>query len=60
MKKIYIAPQNKIRTMDAECICTSSIDVQIFHDSEEVGGDEAQGREQRETNRNPSIWDKGW
>ena len=44
--------------MDAECICTSSIDVQIFHDSEAVGGDEAQGREQR--GRNSSIWDQGW
>jgi hypothetical protein len=60
MKKIYIAPQNRIRVMDAECICTSSIDVQIFHDSEGVGGDEAQGREQRESNRNSSIWDQGW
>ena len=45
--------------MDAECICTSSIDVQIFHGTE-VGGDEAQGREQRDNNRNPSIWDQGW
>ena len=58
MIKIYIAPQNKIRTMEEESICTSSIDVQIFH--EEVRGDEAQGREQRESNRNPSIWDQGW
>lgn len=61
MKKIYIAPQNKIRVMDAECICTSSIDVQIFHDStKEVGGDEAQGREQPGNNRNTNIWDQGW
>lgn len=61
MKKIYIAPQNKIRTMEEESICTSSIDVQIFHDStKEVGGDEAQGREQSGNNRNPSIWDQGW
>ena len=56
MKKIYIAPQNKIRTMEEESICTSSIDVQIFH--EEVGGDEAQGREHR--GRNTNIWDQGW
>lgn len=58
MKKIYIAPQNKIRTMEEESICTSSIDVQIFH--EEVRGSEAQGREQRESNRNTNIWDQGW
>ena len=58
MKKIYIAPQNKIRTMEEESICTSSIDVQIFQ--EEVRGDEAQGREQRESHRNPNIWDQGW
>lgn len=60
MKKIYIAPQNKIRTMEEESICTSSIDVQIFNNAEEVDGSDAQGREQRESNRNTSIWDQGW
>ena len=61
MKKIYIAPQNKIRTMEEECICASSIDVQIFHGSDnEVDGSEAQGRENNRNNRNTSIWDKGW
>ncbi len=60
MKKIYIAPQNKIRTMEEESICTSSIDVQIFNDGPEVDGSEAQGRENNRNNRNPSIWDQGW
>ena len=58
MKKIYVAPLNKIRTMEEESICTSSIDVEIFHDSEAVSGEEAQGREHRR-NR-PGIWDQGW
>ena len=59
MKKIYIAPQNKIRTMEEESICTSSIDVKIFYDeSDAVDGSEAQGREHR--GRNTSIWDQGW
>ena len=59
MKKIYIAPQNKIRTMEEESICTSSIDVQIFYDeSDAVVGSEAQGREQH--GNRPSIWDQGW
>ena len=59
MKKIYIAPQNKIRTMEEESICTSSIDVQIFYDeSNAVEGSAAQGREHR--GRNTNIWDQGW
>lgn len=58
MKKIYIAPQNKIRTMEEESICTSSIDVQIFNNAEEVDGSDAQGREQH--GNRPSIWDQGW
>ena len=58
MKKIYVAPLNKIRTMDEECICASSIDVKIFHESEAVDGSEAQGREQY--GNRPSIWDQGW
>ena len=60
MKKIYIAPQNKIRTMDEECICASSIDMQIFHDGPEVDGSEAQGREDNRNNRNTNIWNQGW
>ena len=58
MKKIYIAPQNKIRIMDEEHLCASSIDMELFDDAEEMNGSEAQGREHR--GRNSSIWDQGW
>lgn len=64
MKKIYVTPLNKVRdlsTQEGILLVTSGMEGKNFDTnlSDEGAGVDF-GRNNKDNNRNPSIWDQGW
>lgn len=60
MKKIYVSPLTRVKELESIDMLVSSPG--FFKESEEtVTNRDVLGRENnKDNNRNPSIWDQGW